>query len=86
VPAEVPSDDKAQLVLSDRQGRQVVVAVVAPQKPDERSVRRRYSGVVPNAAVPAIELHDGEVCVCWSGSREAKHQYADCEEEFLHSP
>jgi hypothetical protein len=24
--------------------------------------------------------------VCWSSSREAKHQYADCEKEFLHSP
>jgi len=86
VPAQVPSDDVCQLVLGDRQGRQAVVAVVAPHKPDERSVRRRHSRVVPNAAVPAVELRDGEVCVCWSDSREAERQRADCEEEFLHSP
>ena len=24
--------------------------------------------------------------VCWSGSREAKRQRRNCEEDFLHSP
>src|SRR6516165_1789164 len=51
VPAQVPSDDESQLVLGNRQGRQAVVAVVTPHKPDERSVWRRPSGVVINAAV-----------------------------------
>src|SRR5262245_55221445 len=86
VPAQVPSDDESQLVLGNRQGRQAVIAVVAPHKPDERSVRRRQSGVVINAAVPAVELHDGVVCVCWSGSREAERQRANCKEDFLHGP
>src|SRR6476469_7962739 len=86
VPAQVSSDNKVQLVLSDWQGRQAVIAVVAPSKPDERSVRRGPSGVVINAAVPAIELHDGEVCACWSGGRKAERQRTNCEENFLHSP
>jgi hypothetical protein len=60
--------------------------MVAPSKPDERSVRRGPSGVVINAAVPAIELRDGEVCACWSGSRKAERQRTNCEEDFLHSP
>ena len=55
VPAQVPSDDEPELVLGDRQGRQAVVAVVSPHKPDERSVRRRHNGVVPNAC-PASAL------------------------------
>jgi hypothetical protein len=86
VPAQMPSDDEVQFVLGDGQVRQAVVAVVTPYKPDERSVWRRHSGVVPNAAIAAVELYDGEVCVCRSGSREAERQRADCEEEFLHSP
>jgi hypothetical protein len=48
--------------------------VVSPHKPDERSVRRRHDGVSPNAAIPAVEFHDGEISVCWSGSREAECQ------------
>jgi hypothetical protein len=59
--------------------------VVPPHKPDERSVRRRHDGVSPNTAISAVELHDGEVRVCWSGSREAERQRANCKEEFLHS-
>jgi len=80
------SDDVVQFVLGDRQGRQTIVAVVTPHKPDERSVWRRHDGVIPNPAISALELHDREVCVCRSGSREAERQRADCEEEFLHSP
>jgi hypothetical protein len=86
VPAQVPSDNNIQLVLSDWQARQTVIAVVAPSKPDERSVRRWPSGVVINAAVPAIELHDREVCARWSGSHKAERQCTNCEEDFLHSP
>ena len=66
VPAQVSSDDEVQLVLSDWQGRQVVVAVVPPYKPDERSIWRRHDSVSPNAAVSAVELHDGEVRVRWA--------------------
>jgi hypothetical protein len=86
VPAQVPSDNNIQLVLSDWQARQTVIAVVAPSKPDERSVRRWPSGVVINTAVPAIELHDREVCARWSGSHKAERQCTNCEEDFLHSP
>ena len=57
--------------------------MVSPSKPDERSVRRGPCGVVINAAVPAIELHDGEVCVRRSGSREAERQCANCKEDFF---
>ena len=59
--------------------------MVTPHKPDERSVWRRHDRVSPNAAISALELHDGEVCMCWSRSREAERQRANCEEEFLHS-
>ena len=52
--------------------------MVSPHKPDERSVRRRHDGVSPNAAIPAVELHDGEISVCWSGSREAECQRGQC--------
>ena len=86
VPAQVSSDNKVQLVLSDWEGRQAVIAVVSPLKPDERSVRRGPSGVVINAAVSAIELHDGKVRACWNGGRKAKRQRTNCEEDFLHSP
>jgi hypothetical protein len=86
VPAQMPRDDEVQFVLGDGQGRQAVVAVVTPHKPDKRSVWRRHSGLVPNAAIAALELDDSKVCACWSGSREGERQRADCEEEFLHSP
>ena len=58
--------------------------MVAPSKPDERSVRRGPSGVVINAAVPAIELHDGVVRVRRSGGREAERQYADYKHKSFH--
>ena len=52
---------------------------------DERSIRRRHSGVTPNAAIAAIELYDGEVRrMCRSGGREAERQHADCESKSLH--
>jgi hypothetical protein len=41
VPAQVPTDDESELVLCDWQSRQAIVAVMAPNKPDIRSVRRR---------------------------------------------
>ena len=81
MPAQVASDHVVQFVLGDGQGRQAVVAVVTPHKPDERSVRRCHDGVIPNAAIAAVELHDSEVCVCRSGSSEAERQHADCEEQ-----
>ena len=84
VPAQVPSDDEPELVLGDRQGRQAVVAVVAPHKPDERSVRRCPSGVVINAAISAIELHDGVVRMRRSGGHKAERQRADCKHKSLH--
>jgi hypothetical protein len=34
---------------------------VTPHKPDERSVWRRHDRVSPNAAISALELHDGEL-------------------------
>ena len=77
MPAQVPSDDQCQLVLGDRQGRQAVVAVVTPYKPDERSIRWGYDRVSPNAAISAVELHDGVVRVCWRGCREEERQRAD---------
>jgi hypothetical protein len=42
--------------VGDWQGRQAVVAVLPPHKPDERSVWRRHDGVGPNAAVSAVEF------------------------------
>src|SRR5580700_4432279 len=84
VPAQVPSDDESELVLGDRQGRQAVVAVVAPHKPDERSVRRCPSGVVINAAISTFELHDGVVRMRRSGGHKAERQRADCKHKSLH--
>ena len=52
--------------------------------PEKMSIRRRDSRVGPNAAITAVELHDGEVRVCRSGSREAERQHTDCESESLH--
>jgi hypothetical protein len=84
VPAQVPSGDEPELVLCDWQGRQAVVAVVAPHKPDERSVRRSHGGVGPNAAISAFELHDGVVRMRRSGGRKAERQRADCKHKSLH--
>ena len=81
---EMPSDRLVQLVLGDPPGRQAVIPIVAPLPPDERSIRRRHSGVTPNAAIAAIELYDGEVRMCRSGGREAERQHADCESKSLH--
>src|SRR6185437_4916780 len=84
VPAKVPSGDEPELVLCDWQGRQAVVAVVAPHKPDERSVRRCPSGVVINAAISAFELNDGVVRMRRSGGHKAEGQRADCKHKSLH--
>ena len=78
MPAQMSSDDEVQFVLGDGQGRQVIVAVVTPYKPDERSVWRRHDRVSPNAAISAVELHDGVVRMRRSGGHETERQCANC--------
>ena len=56
MPAQVSSDDVVQLVLGDGQGRQAVVAVVAPHKPDERSVWRRHERVTQMRQYPLLNF------------------------------
>src|SRR6478672_11679378 len=80
------SNDESELVLGDRQSRQAVVTVVAPHKPDERSVRRRPSGVVINAAISAFELHDGVVRMRRGGGHKTERQRANCKDKSLHLP
>ena len=72
VPAQAPCDEGMQLMLGDCQGRQPVVAVMTPHKPDKRPVRRNHVRISPDAAVAAVEAHDGKVCTCRSASRDAE--------------
>jgi hypothetical protein len=81
----MPSDRLVQLVLGDAPSRQAVIPMRAPTPPEEVSVRGRDSGVSPDSAVAAVELHNGEVCACRHGSREAERQYANCENKLFHS-
>ena len=74
-----------ELLLGDRQGRQVIMPVMVPLPPDERSVHRCHSGVNPNTAIAAMELHDGEIRVCRNDGREAERQDADRESKSLHA-
>ena len=73
----MPSNRLVQFVLGDADGRQPVIPVVMPTPPQEVAIRRRHSGVIPNAAVAAPEFHDGEVRVCRSRGYEAQRQHAD---------
>jgi hypothetical protein len=64
VPAEVPSDNKVQLVLSDWQGRQAVIAMVSPPKPDEccEHATARRADPIP------------ETSIGWRGAPPAIHR------------
>src|ERR1700722_1697269 len=81
----MPSDRLVQLVLGDAPGRQAVVPMRTPMPPEKMSIRRRDSRVSPDTAIAVVELHDSEVRVCRSGSREAERQHTNCESESLHS-
>ena len=61
--AAMPSNCLVQLVMGDAQRRQPVIPVVMPTPPQEVAIRRRHGGVIPNAAVAALKLHDGVVRV-----------------------
>src|SRR5258708_6540533 len=80
----MPSDRLVQLVMGDPQGRQAIIPMMVPMPPKESSVRRRHSGVIPNAAIAAVKLHDGVVRMRRSGSREAERQHTDSESKSLH--
>ena len=79
MPAAMPSNGLVQLVLGDADGRQPVIPVVMPAPPQEVAIRRRYGGVIPNAAIAVLKLHDGVVRVCRSRGHEAERQHADSE-------
>jgi hypothetical protein len=81
----MPSDRLVQLMLGDAPSRQAVIPMRAPMPPEKVSVRGRHSGVSPNSAVAAVELHNGEVCASRHCSREAERQHANCENELSHS-
>jgi len=84
VPAQVPTDNESELVLCNWQSRQPIVAVMAPNKPDIRSVWRRQSGVVVNAAISGFEFHDGVVRLRRSGGHKAERQRPDSKHNSLH--
>ena len=70
--ATMPSDGLMQLVLGDAQSREPIIPVVVPVPPKEVTIRRRYSGVVPNTAIAGLELHDGVIRMRRSGGRKAR--------------
>jgi len=80
----MPSDRVVQLVLGNAPSRQAVIPMRTPMPPEEASVRGRNSGITPDSAIPAVELHNGEVCACRHRSREAERQYANCENKLFH--
>lgn len=77
--AAMPSNCLVQLVMGDAESRQPVIPVVMPTPPQEVAIRRRHGGVIPNAAVAALKLHDGVVRVCRSRGHEAQGQHAHSE-------